>query len=228
VTAEDIPTDPATPQALAETIRAAPAPVGQAFDCSSKLTSRLTAQSLYAQGYRAVGRYVPLPANGATQDIDAAELDMLVEVGFAVWLVQHVRYAGWMPANANGAVDAIVACGAARNAGYPPGAHIFLDLEGISGTAEQTAYYAETWASNVVRMGWAAGVYCGYQNPLDAQALYLLHGVSSYWSDAGHRAVMTRGCAIHQGPTRTVAGVEVDLDTIGPDLLGDLPMMATV
>ena len=71
------------------------------------------------------------------------------------------------------------------------------------------------------------GNYIGYGLPTNAQDLYLLHGVTCYWSDAGHRAVQKRGCAIHQGDSRTVAGVLLDSDTVGVDLLGDLPYFAT-
>jgi len=204
---------------------AVPATPGLALDTSTKI-ARPVAAELWDYGYRAVGRYVPLPDNRAGQDIDAFELAMLLDVGFQVWLVQHVRMPGWRPADHNAEVDATVAVTAARAAGYPA-AHIFLDLEGIDGTADETKAFAEGWASTMARLGQPAGVYCGYQNPLGAQGLYLLHGVSTYWSDAGHRSVMTRGCAIHQGPEKTIAGIRVDVDTISVDMLGDLPLFAT-
>ena len=57
-------------------------------------------------------------------------------------------------------------------------------------------------------------------------ALYDLPTVTSYWSDAGHREVATRGVATSQGKLITLGGVDFDTDLMAPDLLGDLPMVA--
>lgn len=197
-----------------------------AFDTSSEFTAA-QADELWKYNYRAALLYVPLPGLvSGPGDVYADKLEMLLGKGFQVGIVQHVRNPNWQPKAHNGGLDAMVACGAARTAGYAQGNHIFLDLEGISGTTDEAKFFAETWAANVIRLGYLAGVYCGYQDPLGAQDLYLLHGVTSYWSDAGHRNVMTRGLSIHQGATKTVAGLEIDPDTIAPDCLGDMPVLA--
>ena len=86
--------------------------------------------------------------------------------------------------------------------------------------------FAESWAQAVVDAGYRAGLYCGFDNPLDATDLWLLHNIDTYWSDAGDRVVMNRGCAIHQGKQHVVAGLEIDEDTLAPDLLGGMPKVA--
>lgn len=206
-------------------IIARPATATHGFDCSTKV-SRAQAQQLWTLGYRWCGRYVPLPGVNPAQDIDDRELDMLLAFGFEVILVQHVRFPGWDPAAHSGFDDAAVAVAHAKGAGFPQHAHVFLDLEGISGTAVATEAYAETWASTIRYGGFSAGVYCGFDDPLDAQGLWLLHGVDCYWSDDGHRVVANRGCAILQGVEHVIAGLGLDGDTIAPDLLGGTPIVA--
>jgi hypothetical protein len=213
---------------------ASPGVPGKGFDCSVKVNA-LQARAFYGAGYRWCARYVRLPNNSAALDIDAAEMAVLLEAGLAVLLVQHVRASapgsgGWDISKHSGADDAAAAVEHARNAGYPLGAHVFLDLEDIlagPGAGVATKVFAEAWAAAVRAAGYQAGCYVGFDVPLNAQELYLLHGINSYWSDAGHRAVATRGCAIQQGKAATVAGVEIDEDTLLRDLLGELPLLAT-
>ena len=204
---------------------ARPATPGLFFDCSTKLT-RPAAEKLRAT-YVGVFRYVPLPHVNASADIDADELAMLLDVGFEVGLVQHTRYPGWDPHQANtiaGAIDGIAASEAALHAGYGAG-HIFFDLEGVGTTCTAFAirYFVEEWAARVTMHGFRAGLYVGFQQPLTPEQLYELHGFDIYWSDAGHRKVATRGVAISQGPEMTVNGVRIDTDQVAPDLLGGLP-----
>jgi Domain of unknown function (DUF1906) len=210
------------------TLSVRPATPGKGFDSSTKLTLP-QAQALHAAGYSFVCRYVRLPNNTAAADIDARELAMLASVGFEVLLVQHVRdpgAVGWNPANHSGTEDGMTAATHARLAGYPAGAHIFVDLEGIAGTAAATKLYAEAWAAAVRSSGYLAGCYVGYRVPLDALGLWLLHGINSYWSDAGHRRVANRGCAINQGDKLTIAGADIDEDVLTIDLLGETPIAA--
>lgn len=207
---------------------AAPARACLAFDSDSDFTPA-QADELWSYGYRAALLYVPLPdLNAGRGDASAAKLAMLLAKGWQVGWVQHPRNPNWRPADHDAAVDATVACTAALGCGFPPGIHGWLDLEGPAAgtTADDTQEFAETWAANVRRVGYLAGCYVGYGLPLGSQRLYLLHGITSYWSDMGHRSVMSRGCSIHQGPSRTIAGLLLDPNTISPDLMGDMPMMA--
>jgi Domain of unknown function (DUF1906) len=209
------------------TIIARPASPGTGFDCSVKPTPA-QARALKAMDHTLVGRYVPLPANNAANDIDAAELIMLTDLGFEVLLVQHVRTPPWDPRAHSGTIDAAVACEHALDAGYPLGAHLYLDLEGLVATADVAGakLFVESWATRVLADGFKAGLYVGYDLPLSPTDLWLLHGINTYWTDAAHHHVANRGCAIVQGRELTVRGVRIDEDTIAPDMLGELPFIA--
>jgi hypothetical protein len=192
-------------------------------DTSAKLTPTVIA-AVKAAAYSCILRYVPLPNDGAAKDIDVVELGNILDAGLALMLVQHVRYPGWNPAKCSGQADALAAIESASAAGYLAGGHIYLDLEGISGTAADTKAFAEEWAATIVQASYCAGCYVGYDVPLNAVQLYNLHDFHSYWSDAGPRSVATRGFAIKQHePEVSIAGVGFDKDTLQPDKLGDTP-----
>jgi hypothetical protein len=196
-------------------------------DTDEKLAPNILKQEA-ALRYAGVVRYVPLPSNGAKQDIDAVELQAILDSGLALLLVQHVRRPGWNPAQCSGKIDAQLAIQTAEAAGYLPGGHIFLDLEGIAGTAQDTKAFAEDWAATIVNGGYCAGCYVGYEVPLNAVQLYNLHDFHSYWSDAGQRSVATRGFAMKQlSPEVTIEGVGFDPDTLQADALGDTPFWMT-
>src|SRR5258708_4877052 len=195
-------------------------PGSRCLDTSIRLTIP-TIQAMRATGIDGIGRYVPLPGVSSVSDISLTEANAITGEGLALFLVQHVRFPGWSPAAHDGEVDAKTAIAAARAAGYPDAAHLWLDLEGISGTAADTKTFAEAWARVVVGEGLRAGVYVGYDVPLDAHGLYQLHNVSSYWSDAGPRAVAIRGFSMKQHGEITVAGVRVDPDDVMTDQIGE-------
>ena len=200
------------------------APPCEIVDTNAKL-GVAALQAVLNAGYAGVARYLPLPRNNAGGDISADELRAILDAGLGLLLVQHVRSPPWNPANHSGEEDAQAALQLARDVGYLPGAHIFLDLEGIvPGSAEATKAFAEAWAKAVVTAGYLAGCYVGYDVPLNAQQLYDLHSVTSYWSDAGPRRVATRGFAMKQHAEIAIAGVKFDPDTIASDLCEETPM----
>lgn len=225
------PTLPATPQAKSTPppgIVARQAAPGLYVDTAWPLTPHVVA-AVKAAGYLGVWRYVPLPANASSGDISPAELQAICGAGLALGLVQHVRRPPWYPAAHDPEVDAQEAVRVARAVGYPPGAHIWLDLEGIGGDGVTTYYFAMGWSREILAAGYLAGLYCGYALPLTPAQLYSLPLVDTYWSDAGNRQVATRGCAVkqRQAPV-TIAGVEFDIDAVKADALGGLPMLAGV
>lgn len=201
-------------------------PTCKIVDTSAKLTAA-NVESLLAADYAGVVRYVRLPNVNDTWDIDGAELDVIVNGGLGLLLVQHVRYPGWSPGTCSGAADASAALERATAAGYEAGAHIFLDLEGIRGTAQATIEFANDWADAIVGAGYGAGCYVGYAVPLTPVQLYDLHKVDSYWSDAGNRAVATRGFAIKQRPEIHIDNVPYDPDDVAPDGKGETPRWMT-
>lgn len=211
---------------------ARPASPGHYFDTDEKLTL-VTAAKLFAAppGFIGCFRYLPLPApNNPKPDIDARELEMLLSFAqFQVGLVQHVRDPGWDPRAHSGNIDGATAAQYALDAGYPTGSHIWQDLEGVMSGADAggVIVYSNAWAERVRAAGFRAGLYVGFDVPLTPEQLHddLTH--DSYWSDAGHRTVAVRGCAIHQGKTVTVGGVRIDEDEISEDALGSTPWLAS-
>jgi hypothetical protein len=210
------------------TLIARAATPGLFFDASTKLHDA-SGRALRSAGYIGCFRYVPLPSVPHGPDIDAPELMTLAQVaGLEVGLIQHTRYPGWQPSQHSGRGDGLVAAEYAAQAEYPDGAHVFLDLEGVDtlSSAAEVIDFCQEWARAVGEYRYKAGLYVGYQQPLSPQQLYDLHGIDSYWSDDGHRKVLTRGCAVQQGPKMTVAGVQIDSDVVASDLLGDRPVVA--
>jgi hypothetical protein len=202
---------------------ARPAGVGSWVDTSTPIPSAL-ALDLVVQRIVGVIRYVPLPSNDSRMDISSPELARLTLSGLQVLLVQHVRFPPWHPVSCDGYYDGTVARNAALAAEYPSGCHLYCDLEGVGGFAGDTRRYLGEWASAVRVGGYLPALYVGYECSLSADGLYALPGFSSYWSDAGHRVVSTRGVAISQRGERVISGIKFDGDDVAPDLLGELPM----
>jgi hypothetical protein len=202
--------------------RAQPAFPSRAVDTSAKLHADAVS-NVKAAGYSCIIRYVPHAGSQGTLDIDAAERAAIVDGGLALMLVQHVRAHGWDPGSVSGKADGEYAVQFARQAGYERGAHLFVDLEDIVGSAQATKKYAEDWAKAVIFGGYLAGAYVGYNVPLTPQQLYYLHGINSYWSDLGPRHVDTRGFAMKQHATIVINGIKYDPNDIQPDGRGETP-----
>jgi len=177
-----------------------------------------------------VVRTLPLPGNNPMSDLQSAELTMWIDLGLEVMAYQHVRASdghGWDPRNHSGATDGSYAAQYAIAESYPIGAHIWVDWEDLIAGLPVPAgkLYLESWAERTRLGGVLAGMYCGFDDPLSPVDRYNLSGITSYWSDAGHRSVAVRGCSIVQGREITVAGVRVDLDHLAADLKGEAPMV---
>jgi len=201
-----------------------------ACDTDTKLTAS-TARALAAADVpgepdriRAVARYVGL-THANPDDIDAEELQAITGAGLAVWLVQHVLATnghGWTPSGQLGRLHGGMAKQLAYAAGYPAGAHLALDLEDVApGTTSQMVIdHCDAWAEMVGPM-FSPALYVGFSTGLTGEQLYELPGFRLYWSDYGNRYVYRRGCAVKQfRPNVDVAGIKVDLDRVGVDMLG--------
>ncbi len=206
--------------------RIEPARAGSAVDTSAKLGLDAIG-SVAAAGYACIIRYVPHVGSPGAFDIDEGELNAILNAGLAVMLVQHPRKPGWDPGTVSGTEDADLAVARARGAGYLPGAHLFVDLEGISGTVAATTQYANDWAARVRAANYLAGAYVGFAVPLSPRQLYALPDINSYWSDIGPRHVDTRGFAMKQQPTVVLNGIPYDPDTIQADGRGETPIWMT-
>lgn len=174
----------------------------------------------------AVARYVALPNNPSDGDISASELARLTDASLGVWLVQHPRSPGWNPAAHSGGIDGDRAANLALAAGYPLGCHLYLDVEGCALGASPIAAinFAEDWSDAVNKAGYLPALYRGYDSFLTPGVAYSMPRFSSYWLAPGQPPTETRGDAIVQGATVTIAGVgNVDCNEIVQDKLGSLP-----
>jgi len=198
---------------------------GAWVDTSWKLTPSVLS-ALKQAGKVGVMRYVPLPGNASAGDISGGEMADILVADLELLLVQHVRRPPWLPQAYSGLLDGQAAADSARAVGYPPGAHVFLDLEGAAGQPSDAEKWTNDWAAAVKCEGYLAGLYVGYSALLSPLELYALPDFDCYWSDAGPRQVATRGFAIKQGAEVTIGGVTFDLDEVRQDLLGGLPVAA--
>jgi Domain of unknown function (DUF1906) len=196
---------------------------------------------LKAEGFVGVFRYLPLPGNDTSCDLSRDEVQLLLGEGLEIGLVQHVRgrppyNPEWHPSEHSGATDGAHAATHALNVcGLPEGAHIFQDLEATDGNAPNVWEYSVAWAERgVLYHGFRAGLYVGFSAGLPPRQLYELPH-DSYWSDAAHRLVSVRGCAVNQGKTRRIVGIHgpagdwsLDEDAVRKDQLGQVPYVVAL
>lgn len=202
------------------------APACRIVDTSTKTTARLRAAlKALATPPAGIWRYVPLPGVSPAADIDAIELEDILDEGFGSFFVQHPRLPGWRPGAHDAEADARWAVRFAKAAGYAPLTHGYVDAEGmgLETTHAEAHAYNSQWAHVLVEEGYAAGLYDGYSQPETPEELYEIHDVTSYASDLANRRVAVRGTAMVQGPQFTVLGVPFDSDIIAPDELGETP-----
>lgn len=213
---------------IAVTVAAAPDCV--IVDTSWKLTAAsitaLAAATWEGQPIKGIVRYVSIH-DESKQDIDAEELATIIGAGLGCMLVQHVRYPGWQATASQGQADGLAAGANAKGAGYPMGANLWLDLEGVANVGAEVIDYVNAWATAVAAQGFIPSLYVGYSCGLTPQQLYeSLPDIHAYWSDAGPRDVERRGFCMKQHTQTALGGVQVDPDTVTADKLGGRPMWA--
>ena len=195
------------------------------FDASTRIIPA-RASALTAIGMRFGVRYVGLPGNAAGEDITADEIAVFEDAKLALMIVQHVRLPKFNTLNyALGIFDGTYAANKALAVGYPRGAHLWCDLEGIQSDTTNTMQYAAGWCHSVAP-NYQPGGYIGYNVPLTPAQLYSL-AFTSYWKASAKADVATRGFALIQlYPSVAVGGVLIDVDVLQPDLKGETPMWA--
>jgi hypothetical protein len=215
------------------TVVVQPILVGTHVDTIAQITPSL-AQAIVAAGHKGVFRYVPFaepdgsPQTDRSSFIHGVELGCILDAGLQCGLVSDVRSPPWLPKVCSGANDGRVASDWARSVGYPDGANLWLDWEGVAGTVADATTYLDAWSAAVSTGGFAPSLYVGYSAILSPTQLYDLVGFATYWQASGSQ-VATRGFAIRQmGAEIKIAGVGFDVDDVAPDLLGDLPHVAGV
>lgn len=216
---------------------AMPARTGNWLDTDVPLSDAVLAD-VAAAGYQGVFRYVPLPSNSPRNDISLGELARICSTRrpdgttLQCGLIQHPRKPENNDLSAHAAYgDAHTAADFALGAGYPTGAHLGLDFEGLLGffpsnTRELCIGWADDWQAIVRATLLKAQLYNGFDVPLSPEDLYDLHGFDSYWLGLGGEAVATRSHALRQGGSVTIHGIEFDRNVLAPDKLGGVPFVA--
>lgn len=214
----------------APTLRVATATLGaKGADTDTKLTSA-SAGALKAAGLDFVVRYVSLGSPDAGGDLTPSEVQAILGAGLALMIVQHVRAPGWMPTAALGTQYGTAAAADAAACGYPAGATLWCDLEGVAAgaSAANVTAYVNAWNAAATAKGYEPGLYVGSGDVLDANQLYATSSRRYWRSYSSVPNVSTRGyCLLQLFPTTTLAGVSVDLDVVQQDYKGGYPHWAT-
>lgn len=172
---------------------------------------------IYSDGYRF---YI-----GYTQHMTDTDLSNALTNGFAVMMVEGF-YSG-MVSDYTGAEWAQYAINAAQTIGYLTGCNLWLDLEGISNSANEVIPWANDWYDAVQSAGYVPGIYVGEPEPLTSSQLYYDLNFSHYWRSCSGSTpnVDVRGYQMFQTQCNAViAGISVDLDTVQTDNQGGLPI----
>ncbi|MES2179250.1 MAG: glycoside hydrolase domain-containing protein [Gemmatimonadota bacterium] len=205
------------------------------FDCNQSLTADAAAR-FAAAGYRFVIRYVRR-TTAHPFDISADELQTLHAAGLAVMLVQHVAAPGWEPTAALGSEYGATAAAEAAAAGYPEGASLWCDLEGVAtnAPAEDVVAFCNAWYDATNQAGFRPGLYVGDCCGLTPSQLYEELQFSSFWSAYNlnlDNFPAVRGVQMRQSayppPERRVEGIsfEYDEDVLELDSKGDMCTLA--
>jgi hypothetical protein len=200
-----------------------PAPPGAlGFDADRHISAHV-AQQFTGQGYRFCVRYLSRGPVQAARDLSAAEGEAILGAGLALMAVQHVRKAGWSPAEAMGKNDGANAALNATAIGFPPGVNVWCDLEGVNQAtvAQDVIDYCKAWHAAVSAAGFVPGLYVGANAILTGQQLYDLP-FKHYWkSESKVPAIPVRGYQMIQTQVpQPVNGIGIDKDVTQTDLQG--------
>jgi hypothetical protein len=214
-------------KAIAELAR----PGALGVDTVARITPTM-ARAIRADGREFVVRYVPFAGGGVCRwDVTTTELQLVLRSGLRLLLVQRVRTAGaWHPSPDLGRRDGQQAAQHAIAVGYPLGATIYCDLEGVAedAAANDTLAHVNAWSDAVQVRGFQPGLYVGAGCGLTAQQLFRGLKLRTYWDSCSRNPEpLPRGWSMLQthGNVRRY-GILVDLDTIQADHLGGLPTWA--
>ncbi len=166
--------------------------------------------------------------------VSPAELSIILDAGLAFMPVTFSRAPGWLPSASLGASDGVAAIAHLKALGLPPGATVWLDLEGPGGTSTDVVAWVNAWADYVKNAGYDPGLYVGYGAKLTSHELYALH-VDRYWHSVskvtdtgGNIAEPNCGWCMHQlNPSVMWAGVWADIDVVQQDYQGRTPTWVT-
>ena len=166
-----------------------------------------------------VFRYVSLDPVLKPGDITPNERDSIIGAGVPLLLVQHCRYPGWIANAVNGTQNGNAAGLDAQAVGYPPGAMLFVDLEGVGDVGGPVDEYITAWAYAVQAYGFKPGLYQGYSCGIAPAVLAQHIEYGGFWSDFGDRQNPV-GFVCKQFAQVMHCGMPVDPDKCYADSLG--------
>jgi hypothetical protein len=163
--------------------------------------------------------------------VNAARVKYITDSGMGVFPVTLAGEYNDGPADEVGQLKAL---------GFPPGIHVFLDMEGMAAFKTDPAVLiskVNAWADGIRAAGYKPALYVGNPQPLTASELYALR-VELYWRGQGRTVDRNNalsepwGCgwAITQMyPSRNLGlpPVWVDMNMVGQDYKGRVPTWAT-
>jgi len=187
------------------------------------------ATALKEAGIDGVLRYAPRQLDTYRYNLTNPEMLRILQAALALSVVQHVAPDGWEPTAELGTqYGNYMADYCTKTIQLPKGVTVWLDLEMVKlGTPiADVISYATEWWNAVNAAGYVPGLYVGYQPILNAQELYSNLPFKAYWKAYNYDdGVATRGFCMVQHPQQTIAGMQVDPDTVQTDELGGLPML---
>lgn len=200
------------------------------FDCNQTLDATLV-KALFDAGYRFAIRYVRREQPHHS-DLTAEEAETILEGGLALVAVQHVESeSSWSPSESKGRQYGTTAAAEVLAIGFPAGAVVWCDLEGVAphtGSDDVVAYCRE-WARAVADAGFQPGLYVGWHCGLTPEQLYHQTPFTRYWAAYNLNADQfpeTRGVQMRQHEAKASdiprnADIGLDVDTTAADALGD-------
>ena len=152
------------------------------FDCDTHVSSSIAQRFKRAQ-YDFVGRYVRRdPVN--PNDLTPEEVDVILDAGLALVVVQHCPRPGWRPSLDLGArYGATVVSECSTRLALSGGFNVVLDLEGIDmqTPAGDVVAYCNRWYTEVAAAGYVPMIYLGYDCGLTNRQAYQALKFSHYW-----------------------------------------------
>ncbi len=156
----------------------------------------------------------------------AARLAVILAAGMAFLPVTFAGAYADGPANEVGQLQAL---------GIPPGASVFLDVEGLNAfhtDPNDLAVAINAWADGIADAGYVPMLYVGVPQPFTSGQLYALR-VRGYWRGQGSirdhaNALVEPGCGwlmTQMFPSRNIGepATWVDMNMIGADYKGRVP-----
>lgn len=205
------------------------------FDADTTITKEMAHAAVSRQDpYKFVWRYVRR-AMKHSYDVTKSEIEICHAAGLGVALVQHVSPAPWFPSKASGTNYGAVAASEALSVGFPAGATLACDLEGVTSAAPPSSVidFLNAWYDEAARAGFLPLLYVGDSARLTAQQLYQNLRFKLYWSAYNLNADQypaIRGVCIRQLVAHHVdwlPGLDsqtMDVDILQADRFGGLPV----